>query len=375
MTVAMLPNSRVGNSLGAGAPSCAPLRPRHVLAFTSRLHQRSARARTVEVRADNALIINTKGGGHAFIGLYLAKQLLDAGHSVTILNDGSQDKLEGKAPFSQYSSLSGANIIWGSPTDTSAYPSDSFDIVYDNNGKDLDTCKVAIDHFKDKVSHYAFVASAGAYKANKVEPALTESDARKDSAGHVAVEKYLAEQGLPYTVFQPLYIYGPYAAKDYMGFFLDRLLRNRPVPIPAPGIQLVSLSHVEDVASLMAKVPGNKAAIGQHYNAASDRYISHDGVVHALAEVAGVEANIVHYDTKAVSLAKGEGIPFRTEHFIASVEKAKRELGWQPAHAFLDDVPSLVDAYKASGALDKDIDFSADDKILEAVGAKVPAMA
>ncbi len=49
---------------------------------------------------------------------------------------------------------------------------------------------------------------------------------------------------------------------------------------------------------------GNKAAIGQHYNAASDRYISHDGVVHALAKAAGVEANIVHYDTKAVSLAK-----------------------------------------------------------------------
>ena len=51
-------------------------------------------------------------------------------------------------------------------------------------------------------------------------------------------------------------------------------------------------------------MPGNKAAIGQHYNAASDRYISHDGVVHALAKAAGVEANIVHYDTKAVSLAK-----------------------------------------------------------------------
>ena len=57
------------------------------------------------------------------------------------------------------------------------------------------------------------------------------------------------------------------------------------------------------------------------------------------------------------------------------MEKAKRELGWQPVHSFLDDVPSLVDAYKASGALDKSVDFSADDKILEAVGAKVPAMA
>lgn len=158
-----------------------------------------------------------------------------------------QDKLEGKAPFSQYSSLSGANVVWGNPTDASSYPSDQFDIVYDNNGKDLDTCKIPIDHFKvcsslafqllsmsllhsqleqvsgprlsvsqgckmvarplgwrrypskgailqDKVSHYAFVGSAGAYKANKVEPVLTESDPRKDSAGHVAVEKYLEEQ-------------------------------------------------------------------------------------------------------------------------------------------------------------------------------------
>lgn len=55
-------------------------------------------------------------------------------------------------------------------------------------------------------------------------------------------------------MFQPLYIYGPYTGKDYMRFFLDRLLRNRPVPIPAPGIQLTSLSHVEDVASMLAKV-------------------------------------------------------------------------------------------------------------------------
>ncbi len=59
-----------------------------------------------------------------------------------------QEKLKGKAPFSQYSSLSGATIEWGNPTDASSYPSDQFDIVYDNNGKDLDTCKVAIDHFK-----------------------------------------------------------------------------------------------------------------------------------------------------------------------------------------------------------------------------------
>ena len=33
---------------------------------------------------------SSAGGGHAEIGLHLAKQLLSAGHSVTILNDGEQ---------------------------------------------------------------------------------------------------------------------------------------------------------------------------------------------------------------------------------------------------------------------------------------------
>lgn len=42
----------------------------------------------VTVRNDNVLIINTKGGGHAFIGLYLARELMKKGHKVSILNDG-----------------------------------------------------------------------------------------------------------------------------------------------------------------------------------------------------------------------------------------------------------------------------------------------
>ena len=43
--------------------------------------------------------------------------------------------------------------------------------------------------------------------------------------GHVAVESYLEEQDMPYTVFQPLYIYGPHTAKDCEQWFMDRVLR------------------------------------------------------------------------------------------------------------------------------------------------------
>jgi hypothetical protein len=41
----------------------------------------------------------------------------------------------------------------------------------------------------------------------------------------VEVEKYLEEQDLPYTVFQPQYIYGPYTNKDCEQWFVDRIIR------------------------------------------------------------------------------------------------------------------------------------------------------
>jgi len=67
----------------------------------------------------------------------------------------TQGKSKGKAPFSQYDSLQqqGAKVHWGSPSDSSAIPSGDFDVVYDNNGKDLEACKPLIDAFK--VRHLA----------------------------------------------------------------------------------------------------------------------------------------------------------------------------------------------------------------------------
>ena len=59
------------------------------------------------------------------------------------------------------------------------------------------------------------------------------------------------------------------------------------MPLPAPGIQLTSLSNVEDVVAMMALVPGNPAAIGQHFNVCSDRCITLDGIVKAVARAVG----------------------------------------------------------------------------------------
>ena len=86
------------------------------------------------------------------------------------------------------------------------------------------------------------------------------------------------------------------------------------------------------------QVPGNKAAIGQTYNICSDRQVTFDGMTRLTAAALGKTPQIHHYNPKDVGLGKGEGFPFRTVHFFASSDKAKRELGWQPQHSPAADI-------------------------------------
>jgi len=277
----------VGGSAPRSARAQAPLATR-------------AGTRAVAAAAMKVLIVNCKGGGHGSIGLFLARALMAAGHQVTILNDGEQGKLEGKAPFSQYASLAakGAEIVWGSPTDPSAYPAGDFDVVYDNNGKDIDTCKPLIDTYAAKVKHYVYVSSAGMYKADPGQPMSLEGDKRAEK-NHYFVEEYLKEVGAPFTIFRPLYIYGEHTAKDYHQWMMDRVLRDRPVCIPGSGQQCTSMTNVEDVASMLALVPGNAKAVGEAFNVCSDRVITFDGMAKAIAQAAGKELKVVKYDPEA----------------------------------------------------------------------------
>lgn len=134
--------------------------------------------------------------------------------------------------------------------------------------------------------------------------------------------------------------------------------------IPKPGTQLTSLSHVEDVASMMAAVPGNAKAIGQAFSCANDRAITLKGICNEIGKAAGKEPKIVLYSPDKVDLKKGEGFPLRAVHFFPDVTKAKQLLGWKPKHTFVGDVKQRLDEYIGNGRMDKEVDFSVDDKIL-----------
>lgn len=65
--------------------------------------------------------------------------------------------------------------------------------------------------------------------------------------------------------FRPQYIYGPLTNKrDYLDWFFDRVVHGLElIPLPLHGDQLVTLTHAEDIASMLASVVGNENAVNQ----------------------------------------------------------------------------------------------------------------
>ncbi|KAK8498911.1 hypothetical protein V6N12_044642 [Hibiscus sabdariffa] len=295
-------------------------------------------------------ILNTNSGGHAVIGFYFAKELLGSGHEEI--------------------TSAGGKTVWGDPADVgNVVAGATFDVVLDNNGKDLDTVRPVIDWAKSSgVKHFLFISSAGIYKPTD-EPPHVEGDVVKADAGHVGVEKYIAEVFGSWAVFRPQYMIGSGNNKDCEEWFFDH--KNRPVPIPGSGMQLTNIAHVRDLSSMLTlAVEKPEAASCNIFNCVSNRTVTLDGMARLCAEAAGLPVEIVHYDPKAVGADAKKAFPFRNMHFYAEPKAPKDRLGWEGTTNLQDDLKERFKEYVKIGRDKKPMQFEIDDKILEAL--KVP---
>jgi nucleoside-diphosphate-sugar epimerase len=304
-------------------------------------------------------------GGTRFIGVALTKILVEKGHEVVLFNRGK------KAP-----PVAGIAQIHGDRTDPAQLQdklaNERFDAVFDNNGRELSDTKPLVDIFKDKVEHFVYVSSAGVYLKSDQMPHI-EGDAvdpKSRHKGKFETEAYLKESGIPWTSIRPTYIYGAGNYNDLEAWFFDRLVRDRPLPIPGNGLHLTQFGHVKDLAVAMAAILGNDRAVRQIYNISDKRYISFDGLARACAFAAGKSPEnikIVHYDPKKFDFGKKKAFPMRPQHFFADVNKAMTELSWQPEYDLISGLrESFQDDYLASNRQDAEVDFSLDDEILAA---------
>ncbi|UNU25102.1 NAD-dependent epimerase/dehydratase family protein [Microcoleus vaginatus] len=305
-------------------------------------------------------------GGTRFIGVYLTKILAAQGHEVVLFNRGNKP-----VP------VAGVKQIQGDRTNVEQLQEKlstvEFDAVFDNNGRELSDTQPLAEIFKGRVQHFVYMSSAGVYLKSDQMPHI-EGDATDPKSRHLGkceTENYLATSGLPWTSIRPTYIYGPQNYNDLEAWFFDRIVRDRPIPIPGNGMHFTQLGHCQDLAKAMAAVLGNERAIGQIYNVSGDRFVTFDGLARACIQAAGKSPDaikIVHYDPKQFDFGKKKAFPMRLQHFFASVNKAVTDLNWQPEFDLLSGLKdSFQNDYVVSGRDKAEIDFSVDDQILKSV--------
>ncbi|MEM9264641.1 MAG: NAD-dependent epimerase/dehydratase family protein [Cyanobacteria bacterium P01_F01_bin.13] len=299
-------------------------------------------------------------GGTRFIGVYLTRLLLTAGHEVTLLNRGNRP-----AP-------DGAKVVRcdrKSPDDLkAALANKTFDAICDNNGRELSDTQPLVELFGHTVRHFIYVSSAGVYLKSDQMPHI-EGDPVDPNSRHKGkhhTEDYLVQQGVPFTSIRPVYIYGPQNYNPLEKWFFDRISCDRPLPIPGNGKAITQLGHCQDLAQAMVAVLGNPKAIGQIYNISGERYVTFDGLAQACAKAMGKPApDIRHYDPKQFDFGKRKAFPMRVQHFFAAIEKAKRDLNWTPHYSLVD---GLKDAYENDYCQsEQSVDFELDEQILASI--------
>ncbi|MFS8001517.1 putative NAD-dependent epimerase/dehydratase, NAD(P)-binding domain superfamily [Helianthus anomalus] len=313
-------------------------------------------------------------GGTRFIGIFLSRRLVEEGHQVTLFTRGKApvtQPLPGEAEDAYNAFKSKILHLKGDRKDydfvRTSLAAEGFDVVYDINGREAEEVEPILDALPN-LEQYIYCSSAGVYLKSDLLPhrEIDAVDPKSRHKGKLETEALLESKGVNYTSIRPVYIYGPLNYNPVEEWFFHRLKAGRPIPIPNSGLQVTQLGHVKDLATAFIKVLGNEKASKQVYNISGDRYVTFDGLARACAKAGGFpEPEIIHYNPKEFDFGKKKAFPFRDQHFFASVEKAKEELGIIPEYSLVE---GLTDSYNLDfgrGTFRKAADFTTDDMILE----------
>lgn len=183
-------------------------------------------------------------------------------------------------------------------------------------------------------------------------------------------------------------LYGPRQLAPREWSVIRRLRDGRKrIPVLDAGLTLESRCYVDNAAhALLLAVDNPESAAGQSYSVVDEHTPSDADRVRAMAEVMGVDVELVSYPPQigrpawywgiGRSLRWGQdGTPPPTEHQLIDMSKAKRELGYRDLVDFPEAIKRTVEWYlenqpepggEEERQLDDHFDYPAEDAFLAA---------
>jgi 2-alkyl-3-oxoalkanoate reductase len=183
------------------------------------------------------------------------------------------------------------------------------------------------------------------------------------AAGDVAVQRMIAEDGLPAVIIRPGTFFGP-GDRLHFGRMADRLRAGKGV-IVGSGDNALPFVYVTDVVEGLLLALDRERALGQAYNITSDRPLTQRQILNAIAREIGAAPPRLHipypalyaggYVAERLAAARHSGRqPIVTRLGVKlfgtdnrhSIDKARRELGYRPWVALREGVHLAAGWYR-----------------------------
>ena len=300
-------------------------------------------------------------GGTRFVGKPLVARLQAQGHALTLFTRGKNPVPHGVTHLrGDRSTEEGLKALQGM----------CFDVIVDSSGRKLEDSRRVLTITGAPEHRFVYVSSAGVYAGSDQWPLDEDcpTDPQSRHAGKADTEAWLRSEGIPFTSFRPTYIYGPGNYNPIERWFFDRIVNNRPVPLPGDGSTITQLGHVEDLAEAMARCIDVEAAANRIYNCSGKLGITFLGLIRSAARACGRDPDTVElrsFDPSGLDPKARKAFPLRLNHFLTDISRVERELAWQPS---FDLAAGLADSYANDYALapTAEPDFSSDATLIGA---------
>ena len=178
-----------------------------------------------------------------------------------------------------------------------ALPAEEYDAVVDFCAYTPEEVRTLLENLPGRFGKYILLSTADVYDRaeagdkDEAWPLLTEPPAGpageymfgKAQAERCA-ERICAEMGVRLTALRPAFIYGPYNYAPRESYYVERIVRGEPIPVPEDAAAKFRVVYVKDVANAIVACV-NSDAPARAYNLAAPETLDYAAFMETLQKV------------------------------------------------------------------------------------------
>lgn len=321
-------------------------------------------------------------GGTGFTGKALVRRLLDEGHQVKVLDYKTGLKTEELRKW-------GAEVIIGSVTDKKLVDQcvEGVDVVHhlaaafrelnvpDNYYREVNvggTLNALEAAFRHKVKKFIYCSTCGVH--GNIDHPPGGEDAPIQPADYYQVTKYEAEplvnefykKGMNTVILRPAAIYGPGDPERF--YMIFKRAAKGTFPMFGNGKTLYHPLYIDNLIDAFMLAMKEDKGSGQAFLIADEEYLGIEELVRKVGRAMGIEVKIKHYPIIPLIIAghffeklckpfkiTPPIFPRRVDWYRQNrafrIDKAKRELGYQPKVGIDEGLKRTAEWYKKEGYL------------------------